>query len=432
LASSPYPLVPIARLERRLQYGCSRLATLEPVGLPILRMSNMQPDGWDFSELKHVELTDNEVEAWRLERGDILFNRTNSKELVGKSEVFDEPGDWVFASYLMRLTINEDVAIPTFVSAYLNGPSGRGQIERDSRQIIGMTNINAEEIRALKVPLPDLSAQAALMSAMNEARTARDRGLAAAEATLAGLDAFILDELGLTLPPARDPTRPFAVGRAALRGSRLDPQSLAPIGLPAKTRGMELRSIGSLLAPPNTAPMRLKKGDLVPYVGLPECDLHDVREIASRDFAEVGGRAIACAGDILFARIEPSVFNRKYVFAETLGKAGWAFLSTEFYALRALGSTQDQRFLYALLFSELVQRQVRGKTTGTTGRRRLDRDLLDTIVIPWPDKAERATIAAEVHRRRAEARRLRAEARANWERARIAFEEALLGPAPPL
>ncbi|MBL9070704.1 MAG: hypothetical protein JNM03_12040 [Sphingopyxis sp.] len=152
-------------------------------------MSNMQPDGWDLSELKYVELNDKERALWLLDKGDILFNRTNSKELVGKCEVFNEPGEWVFASYLMRLTVDRDLASPEFVSAYLSGPSGRAQIERESRQIIGMTNINAEEIRTLRIPLPKPAVQAALLAELDVARVARDTGLAAADASLSGLDA---------------------------------------------------------------------------------------------------------------------------------------------------------------------------------------------------------------------------------------------------
>ena len=80
-----------------------------------------------------------------LEDGDILFNRTNSKELVGKCEVFREVGDWVFASYLIRVRTNEARLYDNPFSPCLPGISiGRLQIDRFSRQIIGMTICNAE------------------------------------------------------------------------------------------------------------------------------------------------------------------------------------------------------------------------------------------------------------------------------------------------
>lgn len=228
LARSRYPVVTIATLEKRLQYGCSKRADVDPVGLPILRMSNMQPDGWDLRDLKYVELTDKERDLWLLEEGDILFNRTNSKELVGKCEVFREPGEWVFASYLMRLTVDTQQASPDFVSAYLSSPGGRAQIERESRQIIGMTNINAEEIRSLRIPLPKPDIQAALLAKLDAARAARDAGLVAADLALDGLDAFILAELGVNLPPPHDEA-PFAINRASLRsGGKIFPNYYNP------------------------------------------------------------------------------------------------------------------------------------------------------------------------------------------------------------
>ena len=94
-----------------------------------------------------------------------------------------------------------------------------------SRQIIGMTTINAEEIRALRIPLPeDLGTQEALLADLDAARAARDAELEASNSALAGLDAFILAELRLALPPPPDPTRPFAVTRAVLAsGGKLFP-----------------------------------------------------------------------------------------------------------------------------------------------------------------------------------------------------------------
>ena len=60
--------------------------------------------------------------------GDVIVNRTNSKELVGKCEVFAEDGEWVFASYLMRLTVTTNLVRPEFLSAFLNARAGRAPI----------------------------------------------------------------------------------------------------------------------------------------------------------------------------------------------------------------------------------------------------------------------------------------------------------------
>jgi type I restriction enzyme, S subunit len=120
--------------------------------VPVLRIPNLQAESWDLSDLKHLDLAAEELVPYRLEKGDILFNRTNgTRELVGKCEVFDFDGDWAFASYLIRLPIDREQAIPEFVTAFLNTYWGRRQVEHVSRQIL-MSNIKMEEIRALRIP----------------------------------------------------------------------------------------------------------------------------------------------------------------------------------------------------------------------------------------------------------------------------------------
>lgn len=395
----------------------------------MLRMNNLQANGWDLSDIKYVELTDKELANWKLESGDIVFNRTNSKELVGKCEVFREPGTWVFASYLMRLQVSEDEVIPEFLSAILNGPTGRAQIDRESRQIIGMSNINAEEIRTLRVPLPPIAKQRAILKVLNAKRSMRDEKLTQAENRIVDLDQFVLDELGLVLPPARDPSKPFAVRLSALRGSRLDPPAYAPLPLAANSKDIPILRLDEVAqVNGRTGPSQTAEDAVVPYVGLPECSLTEVREVATRTYNEVRGRSVAFVGDILFARIEPSVFNKKYVLVDHLCGHDYAFLSTEFYSVRVLGTDEDQRYLYAMLHSAFVYDQVRGKTTGSSGRRRIDIDLFKSLLVPWPDASTRKKVAAEVARRREEALRLRSEAKEVWEMARDGLENEVLRP----
>lgn len=431
LAHPRYDLAPIASFEVMLQYGCSMRATEEPVGYRMLRMNNLQAEGWRLDDLKYVRLTPDEFTRWRLERGDIVFNRTNSKELVGKCEVFDELGDWVFASYLMRLRVDREKAIPDFVTAFFNTRAGRVQIDRESRQIIGMSNINGEEIRSLRIPLPNPSKQKELLAALEETRTRRRKMLADANALLAELDGIVLERLGLSAPLAHDPSKPFAVHLSAVRGNRLDPSAYTPFPIPKNPRRIPIERLDAVAdVDHRSGPSPEDQEAVVPYVGLPECDLNEVREVATRFYRDVRGRSVAHVGDILFARIEPSVFNKKYVYVDHLGGHDYAYLSTEFYAVRARGDDDDQKYLYAMFQSSFVYNQVRGKTTGSSGRRRLDPDMFKSLLVPWPDRGVRKEIAAEVACRRADARRLRAEADVLWDHAKDQFEAALLGPSP--
>ena len=113
----------VVRLENILentQYGLSAKANLKRQGYPLLRMNNLVDGLVDISDLKHIQLDKEELEKFRLNKGDVLFNRTNSFELVGKTGLFDKEGDYVFASYLIRLVTDVQRLNSYFLSFYFN------------------------------------------------------------------------------------------------------------------------------------------------------------------------------------------------------------------------------------------------------------------------------------------------------------------------
>lgn len=432
LATPKYDLAPISSVEEVLQYGCSQRATEEPVGVPILRMNNLQADGWDFTDLKYVQITDEELARWRLERGDIVFNRTNSKELVGKCEVFDREGTWVFASYLMRLRVDRKKAEPEFVAAFLNTRAGRLQIDRESRQIIGMSNINAEEIRTLRVPLPKPPRQRELLAALDAARAARRRKLEEAESLLGGLDAFVLETLGLTLPPPDGHRTTYAVRLADVReGKKLYPDYFHPERLNA------IRAIAAEFGPDYAFPLsrladfrrdqrQIQPDD--PYLGLANVQPNTGVRIDSTEEDGEGTVFDYAENDVLFARLRP--YLNKVYRAESGGVC-----SPEFHVMRVRNGNDGKPlvlpdYLAAVLRSGLVLSQTRHMMTGNTHPRLANDDVVN-LVVPVPDDRAQKKIAAAVSRRRDAARRLRDDAAQRWDDAKRRFEEELLGPAEP-
>ncbi|EUB20717.1 restriction endonuclease subunit S, partial [Fusobacterium sp. CM22] len=86
------------------QYGTSKKATSIVGKFPILRMNNITYSGeMDYKDLKYIELSDSEKEKFLLKKGELLFNRTNSKELVGKTGLFNLDIPMAFAGYLIRI-----------------------------------------------------------------------------------------------------------------------------------------------------------------------------------------------------------------------------------------------------------------------------------------------------------------------------------------
>lgn len=79
---------------------------------PILRMNNMENGIVNADDVKYIDLDDATFRGIPVKRGDILFNRTNSMEYVGRVGILNEDMDAVFASYLVRLVADPSQVDP--------------------------------------------------------------------------------------------------------------------------------------------------------------------------------------------------------------------------------------------------------------------------------------------------------------------------------
>jgi len=143
-----------------LQYGSSVKADApHESGVPIIRMGNIQDGGFDLTSLKHVHEASEDIARYVLRRDDILINRTNSPELVGKSARWDLDGRFIFASYLIRLRADSRVTIPSYLLHVINAQTTIEHIARVRHQVAGQSNINSKDIRSIPVPLAPLAEQ---------------------------------------------------------------------------------------------------------------------------------------------------------------------------------------------------------------------------------------------------------------------------------
>jgi type I restriction enzyme, S subunit len=427
-ANARYPLVQLGSLASTVQYGSS--ARPQNTGnVRVVRMSNVRDGTLDLTSHKWLDLSDSERARYRLEIGDVVFNRTNSKELVGKCAVFEDAGEWVFASYLIRVQFDRGYVDPYFVATFLSAPSGRAQIDRDSRQIIGMANVNASELREFLIPLPALDAQRALVAPVVESRREAERSKTVADQTDALVNGLLLEALAVELG---DPgsLQTFAVMGSRLKDGRLDAGSYAPI---VQLRGgREGDRIARLEEIAEINPRRAKPAERdgkVPYVGLPECSQKRITEVDQRDATGAIGNGVAMVGDILFARIEPSVFNRKYVFVDALFGNPSVQVSGEFLIISVDRRVVEPRYLHEVLLSDIVARQLVGKTTGSSGRRRIDRSVLGAIAIPLPELATQREIVARLSAQRTSVDDSLLTAEAGLQRAVADFEASIFQPS---
>ena len=141
------------------KYGTSKKSVLSGL-LPVLRMGNIQDGEIVFDKLVYSnDLDDNK--KLLLQYGDLLFNRTNSAELVGKTAIFRGQRNAIFAGYLILLRpifINSE-----YLNLLLNTPYARDYCNEDKTIGAQQCNINAEKISNLLIPVPNLHETVAIV-----------------------------------------------------------------------------------------------------------------------------------------------------------------------------------------------------------------------------------------------------------------------------
>lgn len=150
-----------------VKYGTSRPA-VEGGAYKYLRMGNITFDGHlDLNNLKYIDIPESKIEKCIVKKGDVLFNRTNSKELVGKTCVFDIDEPMVIAGYIIRVRVNERV-LPDYLSAVLNSQYGKRTLADMCKAIVGQANINAQELQSIAILIPPIELQRQFSQFVNQ------------------------------------------------------------------------------------------------------------------------------------------------------------------------------------------------------------------------------------------------------------------------
>jgi len=157
----------LGEVTRRMQYGLSIRGG--PAGaMPILRMNCQQDGRVEFRNLQFVTLDERQRAAFLLQPGDILFNRTNSFELVGRAAIFDSPREAVFASYLIRVSTDEAAALPGFLNHYLCAAAAQARLKSLATRGVSQSNISASRLRTFPVPIPQMAEQREMASTLDQ------------------------------------------------------------------------------------------------------------------------------------------------------------------------------------------------------------------------------------------------------------------------
>jgi len=138
------------------QYGLS-VKVKEEGRYPIIKMDDIVNGYVIDGNIKYADIDEETFENFKLNKGDILFNRTNSYELVGRTGIFLLEGSYVFASYLIRLKPKHEIVNSRFLSFYLVFKNDK--IRHLATRAVHQANINATNLQKFKLPLPPLPEQ---------------------------------------------------------------------------------------------------------------------------------------------------------------------------------------------------------------------------------------------------------------------------------
>ncbi len=211
----------IGNILKKAQYGISISMNEDGVGYPIYRMNEIHNMLCDMEVSKFADISKSELKTFTLKDRDVVFNRTNSFEWVGRTGLYKklDTRDFVFASYLVRFIPNENVILPEYLSAFLNSKQGIWDIKRRARQSINQTNVNPEEVKEIEIPLLSITFQEYLKSCFDKAF----EHLVASKTTYTQAEQLLLQELNLIdFQPSQEPVNVKSFSESFGSSGRLD------------------------------------------------------------------------------------------------------------------------------------------------------------------------------------------------------------------
>lgn len=169
-----------------LKYGTSKKSS-DDGEVVVLRMGNLQNGEIDWSNLAYTS-DEEDIKKYLLKSGDVLFNRTNSPELVGKTSIYRGEMPAIYAGYLIKLDYEKNIVVGDYLNYYLNSSKAKEYYMQVKTDGVSQSNINAKKIGEFEIPLPTLSEQHEIVRLIDELLARERKAQQATEQALASID----------------------------------------------------------------------------------------------------------------------------------------------------------------------------------------------------------------------------------------------------
>lgn len=421
--------------ENGIRYGIGSPPPIVPPSedsVPFIRATNIKEGEILTDDLLYVsKVQDKAMEKCLVVAGEMILVRSGVN--AGDCAIVPDQLSQSYAAYDLVLNFGKTV-IPQYIAEFLDTSSGRAQLNV-MRGRAAQPHLNAEEISSIIIPIPHPTIQQAFVSELQAARESRKHKLTQADALLASIDEFVLNELKIPSPQT-DKRQLFAVRLNDLMRGRLDTNYHQPY-FAHLTNALDQSpfpkvSVGALSpdiasgATPTRGDAELYANDGIKFLRIMniapnEIDLADIKYIKPNVHTKDLQRSQLQAQDVLM-----TITGRVGTATVVTSKILPANINQHIVRLRI----QDNGCLpeyFALYLNTSFGNALtnRGVTGGT--RIALDYEAVRRIQIPLPPIEIQRRIIQKMQERREQANKLRAQAEQEWQAAKKRFEEQLLG-----
>lgn len=394
----------------------------------------------EYGLISHDDLgaTANCIEdKYILNEDDILIARSGNT--VGKAYIHKStPYDCFFAGYLIRFIVDKKKALPEYIFTFTQLNTYKDWVKAVQRPS-GQPNINSEEYQSLEIPLPKIDKQHQIVDIINSAYLQKQQKESEAQQLLDSIDAYILNELGITLPEIKTnlKSRMFLVNRSELE-ARLDPyysQEYFKEAFNALARGnyplYSIKSLSSLI----TSGITPKSGGEAytddKETGIPFIRSGNIDINGNFDFEDL----LYLKPEIHECIMKSSQVHKNdlmiAIVGATIGQVG-IFLDereaniNQAIALVRLKDGNNVQYVKELIKSQVGQLSL-NRLKRPVARANINLEEISTIKIPLPPFTKQQEIANHINAIRQQAKQLQEEGKSILESAKKEVEQMIIG-----